>query len=291
MGAEHRLYLDPTVSLGDESDDDEVGDSEIESDDLEDDEDDEEESVERVSKPKSFWLGGEFSSDRGKRVFKAVLPDKKFDFPKSVDLIKQCLRMACPKDGLILDSFAGSGTTGHAALMLNAEDGGRRRFILIEMNQYADMTTGERIRRVANGYSTKKTAVSGTGGGFDYCTVGEPMFLPDENLNEAVGTASIRGYVAYSEGIPADARASSENPHSPYLLGMSRETAWIFNYEPDRATSLDMDFLAGLRFGGNTGVKKPGTVIIYADRSLLSATFMGKHGIIFKKIPRDITRF
>ena len=52
-----------------------------------------------------------------------------------------------------------------------------------------------------------------------------------------------------------------------------------------------MDFLSGLRFGAETGAKKPGTVIIYADRCLLSAALMAKHGIIFKKIPRDITRF
>ncbi|WP_182118697.1 hypothetical protein [Acidovorax sp. FHTAMBA] len=72
---------------------------------------------------------------------------------------------------------------------------------------------------------------------------------------------------------------------------MNRETAWIFHYEPDRATRLDMEFLSGLRFGAETGASKPGTVIIYADRCLLSAAFMAKHGIIFKKIPRDITRF
>jgi adenine-specific DNA-methyltransferase len=72
---------------------------------------------------------------------------------------------------------------------------------------------------------------------------------------------------------------------------LNRESAWLFHYEPGRATSLDMDFLAGLRFGGNTGAGKPGTVIIYADRCLLSAQFMRQHGIIFKKIPRDITRF
>jgi adenine-specific DNA-methyltransferase len=117
------------------------------------------------------------------------------------------------------------------------------------------------------------------------------MFLADDNLNEAVGAEAIRGYVAYSEGIPAADRAPAENPHSPYLLGLNQETAWIFHYEPDRATSLDMDFLSGLRFGGSSGAGKPGTVIIYADRCLLSATFMAKHGIIFKKIPRDITRF
>ena len=158
------------------------------------------------------------------------------------------------------------------------------------MGDYADTLTAERVKRVMQGYGSLE-ATAGLGGGFDYYTIGGPMFLPDENLNEAVGTEAIRGYVAYSEGIPGADRARPDNPHSPYLLGLNRETAWLFHYEPDRATRLDMDFLAGLRFGGGSGAAKPGTVIIYADRCLLSAAFMASHGIIFKKIPRDITRF
>ena len=115
--------------------------------------------------------------------------------------------------------------------------------------------------------------------------------FPYDTMQELLAADRIRSYVAYSEGIPVADRASTQNPHSPYLLGLNRETAWFFHYEPDRATSLDMDFLAGLRFGGGTGASKPATVIIYADRCLLSAAFMAQHGIIFKKIPRDITRF
>jgi adenine-specific DNA-methyltransferase len=292
-GAEHRVYLDPTIRLNnvtiDDEDDDEDGDAT--SPEIDDDSEEESDAVERVSKPKSFWLGGEFSSDRGKRVFKEVLPGNRFEYPKSVDLIKQCLRMGCPKDGLILDSFAGSGTTAHACFALNAEDGGKRRFILIEMNDYVESTTIVRAQRVTSGYQTKKALIPGTGGGFDYFRIGESIFQPGDNLNEAVGVEAIRGYVAYSEGIPSSDRAAIENPHSPYLLGLNRETAWFFHYESNRATSLDMEFLAGLRFGGGTGAKKPGTVIVYADRCLLSQDFMTKHGIIFKKIPRDITRF
>lgn len=59
--------------------------------------------------------------------------------------------------------------------------------------------------------------------------------------------------------IPAEDRAPPDNPHSPYLLGLNRETAWLFHYEPDRATRLDMDFLSSLRFGGDTGAARPGT--------------------------------
>ena len=215
-----------------------------------------------------------------------------FQFPKPAQLIERLLEML-PDDpqAIVLDSFAGSGTTAEAVLSANSRDAGNRRFILIEAMDYARTLTAERVQRVASGYGQPESYVAGLGGGFDYYTIGEPIFLPDENLNEAVGTEAIRAYVAYSEGIPSDDQTTAENPHSPYLLGLNRETAWIFHYEPDRATSLDMDFLSGLRFGAETGASKPGTVIIYADRCLLSVALMAKHGIIFKKIPRDITRF
>ena len=223
---------------------------------------------------------------------KAIFDGRKpFETPKPVRLIEQILLLASDQNSLILDSFAGSGTTAHAVLKANGQDAGKRRFILVETEDYAETITAERVRRAMSGYGDASKATDGLGGGFDYYTVGEPMFLPDENLNEAVGAEAIRAYVAYSEGIPTDDQTTAENPHSPYLLGLNRETAWIFHYESDRATSLDMDFLAGLRFGGITGAGKPGTVIIYADRCLLSVAFMAKHGIIFKKIPRDITRF
>jgi adenine-specific DNA-methyltransferase len=215
----------------------------------------------------------------------------KFDYPKDEEVIQRLIEMATDKDAIILDSFAGSGTTGHAVLAQNASDGGTRRFLLIEMMSYAETVTAERIRRAITGRGESEYVTTSLGGGFDYYTIGEPIFLPDDNLNEAVGTEAIRGYVAYSEGIPTEDQTTADNPHSPYLLGLNRETAWIFHYEPERATCLDMDFLGGLRFGGSTGAGKPDTVIVYADRCLLSAAFMAQHGIIFKKIPRDITRF
>jgi adenine-specific DNA-methyltransferase len=214
-----------------------------------------------------------------------------FQYPKPSSLIRYLISLLDDDDFIVLDSFAGSGTTGHATLEQNRRDGGKRRFILVEMDDYALNTTAERVKRAITGGRETESSNAGLGGGFDFYTVGEPMFLPDENLNEAAGISAIRGYVAYSEGIPAADRTTAENPHSSYLLGLNRETAWVFHYEPDRATSLDMDFLGTLRFGGKTGAGKPGTVIIYADRCLLSKDFMTKHGIIFKKIPRDITRF
>lgn len=190
-------------------------------------------------------------------------------------------------NAIILDSFAGSATTAHAVLNLNAQDQGTRRFILVEMMDYADTITANRVRRVMSGYSKGSKQIAGLGGSFDYYTIGDPIFSDNEALNEAVGIDVIRNYAAYSEGIPTENRTPQDNDYTPYLLGLNNDTAWVFYYEPNQATCLDLDFLGSLKFGS----VKPGAAIIYADKCLLAKEFMAKHGIIFKKIPRDITRF
>ena len=88
--------------------------------------------------------------------------------PKPTRLIKRILEIATDEDSLILDSFAGSGTTGHAVLALNAKDGGRRRFILCETEAYADTLTAERVRRVIRGY--------------DFTGNSETELMPPENV-------------------------------------------------------------------------------------------------------------
>lgn len=238
-------------------------------------------------KAKSIWLDTKYISEQGTTELTKLGLGEQFQFPKPVSLVEDCIALATEDDAIILDSFAGSGTTAHAVLNLNARAGSNRRFILIETMDYAETVTAERVRRVITGYGSENSAVAGVGGSFDYFTMGEPIFIDNETLNEAVGLDAIRKYVTYSEGVPDRDAVSQDNPHTPYLLGLNNETAWIFNYELDRATSLDMDFLATLKFGN----AKPGMVIIYADRCLLSKEFMAKNGIIFKKIPRDITRF
>lgn len=230
-------------------------------------------------------LDGRTGTNELKNIF--VESSRPFDYPKPSVLLEELLGFVLKTDAIVLDSFAGSGTTAHAVLKLNAQDGGNRRFILTEMMEYADTITAERVRRVMAGYGEGDKATAGLGGGFDYYTVGEPLFLGEDQLNEAVGIEAIRNYVAYTEGIPEDYRHSQKNAYTPHLLGMNSDTAWVLNYEPDAATSLDMEFLSTLKFGE----AKPATAIIYADRCLLSKAFMTKHGIIFKKIPRDITRF
>lgn len=239
--------------------------------------------------PRTIWTKESVGSNRSsKNELRNLFPDtSSFDTPKPIALVERILRMATDKDAIVLDSFAGSGTTAHAVLKLNEEDKGNRRFILVEMEEYAETVTAERVRRAMNGYGDGNRVVAGLGGGFDYLTLGEQIFLDSDTLNEAIGCDAIRRYVAYSEGIPDHDRTDESNPYTRYLLGLNRDTAWIFHYEPEQSTSLDLDFLSTLKFGE----AKPAVAIIYADRCLLSSEFMLKHRIIFKKIPRDITRF
>ena len=97
---------------------------------------------------------------------------------------------------------------------------------------YAEAITAERVRRVINGYGEGDKAVAGTGGGFDFYTVGDPIFLADDNLNEAVGLDAIRDYVAYSEGIPTTDRTIQDNPYTPHLLGLNTDMAWLLIMKP-----------------------------------------------------------
>jgi adenine-specific DNA-methyltransferase len=83
--------------------------------------------------------------------------ENSFDYPKPLSLLSRIIDLATDKESLVLDSFAGSGTTAHAVLQANAKDQGKRRFILVEGEEYADRITAERVRRVINGYSFQGT--------------------------------------------------------------------------------------------------------------------------------------
>ena len=316
--------------------------------------------------PRTLWRKESVGSNRtSKNEMRSIFPEtSSFDTPKPCSVIERILLTATDKNSIILDSFAGSGTTAHAVLKLNAQDGGNRRFILTEMMEYAETITAERVRRVMGGYGsnqphpppnlplegegTKRQAdlplelpplqgegrggdgvkkgsfIAGLGGGFEYYTIGEALFDEDGNLNEAVPVDEIRRYVAYSEGVDYNApsplmpvlsevegwegrgggdaatgnygggadkgacHAPLQIPRHTTLLGASADAAYFFHYEPGHATTLDYEFLSTLTFPDN---RKPTTSVIYADNCLLSQEQLRKHGIIFKKIPRDITRF
>lgn len=103
------------------------------------------------------WWTHEFAghTDEAKKELREIMAGEDIDFvtPKPVRLLSRILEVATDEDSIVLDSFAGSATTAHAVLAANAKDGGNRKFILVEMEDYADPLTAERVRRVINGYS------------------------------------------------------------------------------------------------------------------------------------------
>ena len=141
-------------------------------------------------KVSTTWWDDVKTTAHGTRILSAILgKEKKFSNPKPVELIQKLIQLGDhSKEGIILDSFAGSATTAHAVLALNKSDGGNRKFILVECENYADKITAERVRRVIKGVPAAKDPAlkTGLGGRFAYCTLGEEInaekMLTGENL-------------------------------------------------------------------------------------------------------------
>jgi adenine-specific DNA-methyltransferase len=227
------------------------------------------------SKKQSFSIG--LNSEATKEL-QNIFNEKNFDYSKPRDLIQFFIDQVCNSSDIVLDSFAGSGTTAHAVLNLNKKDGGNRKYILIELKEYAQTITAERIKRVIEGY----TGSEGTGGSFDYYELGEALFTEDSTLNENIEIDKIRKYIFYTETHAS--LVVNGIIDNQYFLSVYQNTAYYFYYEPNEVTTLDHTFLASIK-------NKAELYIIYADNCLLTKTFLSHHNIIFKKIPRDITRF
>ena len=231
--------------------------------------------------PQTIWEYEEVGHTQdAKKDLKAIFTgEMPFDTPKPYRLIERILQIASDPDSIILDSFAGSGTTAHAVLNMNKADGGHRKFILVEMMDYADSITAERVKRVIRGYGEGKNAVAGTGGNFSFYDLGEPLLVGD-CLNEAVAPEKIREYIWFMETKQPYAPPSGG---SPYYLGKHNSTGYYFYYEPQRVTVLDYAFLS-------TITEKTDGTVIYADCCSISEDKLAKMGVTFKKIPRDISR-
>lgn len=201
-----------------------------------------------------------------------------FDYPKSLTLIEYLISIVNGEDFIVLDSFAGSGTTAHAVLNLNKRDGRNRKFIAIEMMDYVETITSMRVKQVIKGYSE----IEGTGGEFDFYELGKPIFKDDENLNEEVGEDKIRNYIYYTETKQPLTRPQSKD--GKYLLDNYQDTGYYFYYEKDSFTTLDNNSLGIIS-------ELQEQYIIYADICLLDEAYLLNKNIIFKKIPRDIKRF
>ena len=168
--------------------------------------------------PMTIWTYEEagHTQDAKKELIEA-LPEASevFTTPKPPKLIERVVQLTAGPGDIILDSFAGSGTTGHAVLKLNKTDGGNRRFILVEVEpKIAREITAERVRRVAEGYKNAKgEKVEGLGGGFRYCELGEPLFDESGKIREIVSFSDLARHVYFTEtGEPLPRERVTKSP-------------------------------------------------------------------------------
>ena len=238
-------------------------------------------------KPTTAWTKKDFNTERGTEQF-IELGFKKEDFPKPkpVGLLKHILEFATDKNSLILDSFAGSGTTAQAVLELN-KDGGNRKFILVECEDYADKITAERVRRVIKGVpkSKNENLRKGLGGSFSYFDLGDPIEM--ESILSGKGLPifmELARYVFYTAtGEEFDEKKVNQKTN---FIGESKEYQVYLFYKPDleylKNTALTLDRTKELpKFNGKRR-------LVFAPTKYLDQDHLDQYHIDFAQLPFEI---
>ena len=159
-----------------------------------------------------------------------------FENPKPMGLICELAKLGSRPDSIVLDSFAGSGTTAHAVLALNKEDGGNRKFILVECEDYADTITAERVRRVIEGVpgTRDESLREGLSGSFTYCTLGDPIELEAMLTGDALPSyQALAAYLLHTASGISAGEAPLEPENEDGLFYSNDGTDYYLLYKPD----------------------------------------------------------
>jgi site-specific DNA-methyltransferase (adenine-specific)/adenine-specific DNA-methyltransferase len=241
--------------------------------------------------PATIWLHGEAGQNaEAKAEVREILAESGdfFITPKPSKLIRKILQVATDKDSIILDSFSGSGTTGHAVLAQNAEDGGNRRYLLVEMDpSIATNITRERVKRVTLGYTNPKgKKIDALGGGFRYCELGEPLFTPEGRIeDDVVSFKDLAHHVFFiATGEPLPQGSDLNTP----LIGVANGVAVYLLYNGilgDRSANggnvLTRDVLALLP-------SYDGPRIIYGNGCRIAPERLRRENITFRQVPYEV---
>lgn len=219
--------------------------------------------------PKTIWLYDEVgSNDEARSELKNIFSNNPFATPKPTRLLKTIFRLGSGKDDLILDSFAGSGTTGQAVLDLNKEDGGNRKFILVELEkEIAQKITSERVRRGGKEL----------GGHFSYEVLSEPLFNSNGTITEEVSYDAFAQYIYFTE---THTNLNTKTITDP-KIGDHNETEYYLIYKKPKENLLDKNFLNNVK---KNKIQK----VVYADKNVLSEESLKEYGIVFKQIPYEV---
>jgi adenine-specific DNA-methyltransferase len=243
-------------------------------------------SEHKGSVPDTVW-GDVSNAANAADEMKLIFGGQEFETPKPTPLIRRILEISTSENDVILDSFAGSGTTAHAVLALNKEDGGNRRFILVESEDYADKITAERVRRVIKGVPGAKdeSLRKGLGGSFSYFDLGEPIdvdrLLTGKNLPSYKDLARYLFYTATGEEFNEKALDPAKN-----YVGESKTHAIHLFYEP----SLDKLKNLALTLDDARRLKAPKDkrLMVFAPTKYLDPEYLEQYRIDFVQLPYEI---
>ena len=238
--------------------------------------------------PETIWTYKEVNHTQGaKKTLLQIFPEELPGFTtKPFELIQRMVLLSTDPDSIVLDSFAGSGTTAHAVLAQNREDGGNRRFILVECEDYADTVTAERVRRVIKGVPNARDDAlqAGLGGTFSYFELGRPM--RQESLLDGSHLPSwekLAGYIFFTatgqEFDPAETDADTR------FVGRTASHDVFLFYEPDidklKDLALSLDMARALPAGSRRK-------LVFAPTKYLDREFLHKYRIDFQQLPFQI---
>jgi site-specific DNA-methyltransferase (adenine-specific)/adenine-specific DNA-methyltransferase len=234
--------------------------------------------------PWTWWPHEEAGhTDEARKEVQSLLDTQTaFETPKPTRLITRILQVATDKDSLVLDSFAGSGTTGQAVLTINKQDEGNRRFILIEMDKsICQNVTAQRLSRAVEGYKDFQSL----GGGFQFCELADVLFNPEGQIDPSVTFKDLAHHVFFvATGEPLPQGADLKTP----LLGRANGVAvyLLFNgilgdRSVDGGNVLTREVLASLP-------AHEGTRIVYGNGCRISQERLIHENIIFRQVPYEV---
>ena len=243
-------------------------------------------------------IGG--TTDEGTKQLQEVMQSTALEFnnPKPTRLIENLIEIAegasSKANAIILDSFSGSGTTAHAVLAMNKEDGGNRKFILIECEDYADTITAERVRRVINGVPNASDAAlhEGLGGSFTFGTLGEPMEIEEMLTGNALPAYESLAacLLSTASGISVGANALEQKNDDGFFHSADGIDYYLL-YKPNleylqsNEAILDLDRAERIRdVNHQNGVK----AIVYAPGKYIGQRELTGMGITFCQLPHAL---